>query len=396
MLKTLGFSLACAIFVSALVLHSAPLVAGPKEWEKEKEERWKLNRRINLLVEEFKKADPKRRDAIVGELRKIGDPTVQAVRSLMNDARFDDDARQRAKVLHAHLMDARERERAANEKRLRVRFRKELALGIDYYVGRMVRDRKKLNDDDWEILNQLEERLKKEGRANGAQKNSLERIWYKGHDKLNAFNDKRAILSDSCIAADSIHAGVIGNSLIVCKSNFEISSSSFTESIGLLAKDIQLKNGVAVHSVIMSEGDLVCNWLFSDAVVVAGGNVKIALGTRVLVIARGTVTIDSPVQCTVREKATRVFDEVGFFAPERVGLEVQVLDQGMIVQKVQKDSAFAKAGLQAADRIVAMGDTKVASQNQFTDLLRAAVLAKEATLGIRRQETEMKIRVQFD
>ena len=122
---------------------------------------------------------------------------------------------------------------------------------------------------------------------------------------------------------------------------------------------------------------------------------KIPGATGTLIIAKGKITVKSTIDCVIREDSRTVFEEVGFFAPESVGLEVKLVDKRIRIVKMRDESPLAKAGLKPGDSIVSVDGVIVESTAQFRALLLERVLAQRGTIILDRNGKRVTTTIEF-
>ena len=91
-----------------------------------------------------------------------------------------------------------------------------------------------------------------------------------------------------------------------------------------------------------------------------------------------------------------VFDSVGFFTPQRVGLEVEAVNKTIRVVKVVAESSFAKANVKVGDEIVGIDGKPPESLEDFRDRLLNSVLASRARLSLRRNNGDVQVDIRFE
>jgi hypothetical protein len=325
------------------------------------------------------------------KLVEIGEPALPNLRGLAIGSPRKE-VRERAKSLYdkinSAITDEWRRDRTGDEKRLQGRIAKELSLGIDFLVGRLLRDRSKLDADDWAILSHLEESIKVIGDRSGVE--NLTTLRYKKFGKEYVRNyDLRSTLTSKCISTDVLRAATVSNSLLLCQSELDV-TSSITRSVALIQRATTVQFAGAVQTLFLVNGDLKNSEAFTDCVIVSNGDVKIAVATRTLVIAKGSVEIGRSIGCTIRQRSEGANEKMRFFSSDQLGLFVAPGKAGIEIRSVAKNSVFAAAGLSAGDMLLAIDKQKVESADTFQAILLQSALGGRATLLIERNGKELR------
>jgi membrane-associated protease RseP (regulator of RpoE activity) len=182
---------------------------------------------------------------------------------------------------------------------------------------------------------------------------------------------------------------------VVCKGSLDI-ESAFVTSIGLFGKGTKINQLSSTNSVVLINGDLEDQQPYSDSVVIASGDVKLSVATRTLIIATGKVTIGRPVDCTIRENARTVYDNVAFFSPEMVGLTIAPTDSKLMVRYLANSSPLLKAGMKVGDVLLTIDGKKIESITQLSEVLREKLLDKRAVFSVLRNNIESRIEAEFN
>jgi hypothetical protein len=163
-------------------------------------------------------------------------------------------------------------------------------------------------------------------------------------------------------AGESVEAGDVSQSLIVCDGDFTART------------DI-------VNCLIIARGSIRCPSMVTNSRLIAGGEVRYAKAEDLL-------------DTKVREKEPNPLGFVTFFDPAKAGLAVETAEGGVRVKAADKDKPFARAGLRADDLVLTLDGTAAKDAETFRRLLRAKLAVPgEMTFKVRRGDKALDITV---
>jgi len=152
----------------------------------------------------------------------------------------------------------------------------------------------------------------------------------------------------------------------------------------------------------VSDGDVIASGI-TNSLVIARGDVKAKVVLKSTILCGGRADIkDSFIgstavsakeityqpypektrDSTIEPYTTNALSWVTFFQPRQAGMEVELSEGGLRVQKVHVEKRFARAGLKEGDVVLAVGGTAPNSLASFRQVLRRQ-LARDEDFALR-------------
>lgn len=329
---------------------------------------------IEQLVEQLGSKEFKVRDDAARKLREMDD-ALPLLERILPTAELE--VRRRAELLIAVI-----RQRMTEQAIQRI-----LALlkerAIEDVIDDMVLN-KAADDSTWRALLALSD-----GICDGANKDSGKR-WRLPLDFLKfpivikGEHAEQYQLSNERLLADTFTCdGFISKSIVFCRGRVSV-RTGIADAIVFANGDVRVKYdvypGTIMGCLIVCEGDLVAHTVHNS-----------------IVITRGTVKeLGTKSNSVIIERAQNPLAFLKLFETAQAGIEVSTDKVGVRVDKVDGEKVFGKAGVKQGDLILEVGETKIASADQFRILVRRALREKtEQLLKIQRAGQILEMKVQF-
>jgi hypothetical protein len=198
-------------------------------------------------------------------------------------------------------------------------------------------------------------------------------------DSSRSFRKRIVVGADSRVDIASVSA-------IVCRRNLDIYLSAGPVVL-LLNGDLKMGD---------PPGSITQTGAISQSVIFCDGDVRTKRIRHSVIVATGKVTSNKHLtkDSVIVAKARNPLPFLRLFETADVGVEIAAADRGVQVKRVRPGGPFDKAGVRAGDRITALGETPVASAEQFRRLLRGKVAARaEAAVTVRRGGKDLQFRI---
>jgi hypothetical protein len=337
---------------------------------------------VQVLLEKLHSQRYREREEATRKLLAMEQAALPALQKALASATSLDFRRRVEHILGVFRERQRQRDRG-------VAIAKGKHVAADVLVERLVARGKAASADDWQAVGDLARALTlwagdKTGQAERwfipLEKDFLQcPLWildkweWKQDDAVQSLRKRLVVGSDSIVE-------IADGSLIICRGHLRVHHSA-SQAVVLINGDLKIESigGSISQSVIFCDGDV--------------GSKRI---NRSVIVATGRVTFDesSSKENVISENARNPLPFLKLFTPADVGIAVAVTGGQVRVKEVRSDSAFAKAGARAGDRILAVKGTAVLSAEQFRRLLRASVAANaETTFQLRRGGKDLQVRV---
>jgi hypothetical protein len=374
--------------------------------------------RIAKLISQLASDDSKIRDEASRQLAELD----EALHSLRLAAKSDDaEVRRRAETLVAKI-----------ETRLADQFIKEAIgrvneEGLDLFVDRMVRQKGYATDARWKASAQLAKALSKRASQAGATPPGVvdqdflllpetttwdakafrqARIRIDGIDEILAGLHGCFLLSSGSLP----RTNSINNSILFVNGDIE-SLNSTTNSVIICTGTIKSLNSTR-NCLVFCKGTIESmNASENNAIFVRGALKRLNFTKNNVIeatqLGRGTVSegntylnrqaLEATVskQDTFRPLEPSVLELFRFFDVRHAGLDFKMADGDVLVEATTPGKAFAKAGLQKGDRVVAVNQQRFLTEDAFLRLLRRQVAVDSAQLKVERGDRIVQITVSF-
>jgi hypothetical protein len=155
-----------------------------------------------------------------------------------------------------------------------------------------------------------------------------------------------------------------------------------------------------VQSIVFVNGDLdvispAGAGLIGNCVVFCDGSIETGDVGKSVLIATGPIkiTVKHP-DAVVIPNARNALGLLKLFDTRQAGVEVEEARAGVVVKAVLDGKPFAKAGVRAGDRVLAIGGKKLANMEQFRRAVRRGAMANEdVALTLERSGRKLEITV---
>jgi hypothetical protein len=197
---------------------------------------------------------------------------------------------------------------------------------------------------------------------------------------------------------NSIALPRVSDSLIICDGDVKLASH--------ISQCVIIANGSIryidpANAIPASNGQVITPWIEGKCYICASGSIDLPenrLGQSSVYHAGKSVTLAQK-----PEKSDRILKNqkalpfgIKFLDPSDFGLEVAARNDEVQVVKIDKDSIFAKYGLEVGDVIFSIDLVPITSVQEFRRHLRRGVLAESAMLRVKRNGEMLTRFVYFD
>jgi PDZ domain len=171
-----------------------------------------------------------------------------------------------------------------------------------------------------------------------------------------------------------------------------------SENVGdqkILVDEVPVR-GIITRSVVISQGPVQCNGIFTENIVFANGSVTTASSSvgNSVIFADGDITVENPANCllmatgrvyvkgkakdcVIVEKSRQPLGLLKAFDTSQVGIQVKESDGAVVVENVAAGEPFAKAGFRVGDRITTAEKIRLSNPEQFRRPVRRQAMAAE-------------------
>ena len=250
---------------------------------------------------------------------------------------------------------------------------------VDRFIMQMARTKEAVNDEHWQgVIDLAEAVLKKSGFK--AENHSIP---YREMMKYSA-------------KTRELHPGVlvVASRLVTDKVNIQAHILN-----AAVVCDGPVNTGThIVNGILLANGDTQIGSHVVGGLIICDGNVEIRSHViDSVIVARGTVRIGSHNRNSIIiQNETKPLGMLRFFDSAEIGIELDQAQGKMRVKSAQVGKAFAQAGIQKDDMLVAINDIKVSNAESCRRELRHRYWEeKEVILSLRRAGKPLEISVKL-